>query len=187
MKLPEARSVLGLASDMNFRERAEILSAMDSWKRLIVQARRDGKNEDEVRLNQARAVLHNSLRQWCECGRRKKQTVDRCGLCRSRNGAHRDGVEATAAIENGGVETSSDIPIPPAGHRTATYIKMCLLKKTGQSVVVEGAASGSVRYFAARLGFEVVSRKIDSTHRRVWRTDGKTVKEVNEIICSTSS
>jgi hypothetical protein len=185
MKLQEALRVIGMPPEFRMNDRGEYETVMARWTQEIRLARDavgDGVNDDGTRareLSQAKEVVKARAKKFCGCGRRKSVTAECCPECRlQKYGASLGPAEVRFRPEvSGPAEDTILIPVKTGAVQTLLQ----KLEKTGDSVEVK-AARPTIQQIAHRLGMACVTREVSRGVFRVWRTDGKSIVEVNALI-----
>lgn len=97
MTARQAKVVLGLPPTIQLRRQVGLIALHDAWKPRIVEARRAGNTELEIRLNQAKARLAPYCRLFghCDgCGKPISKGARACQQCTNERRFHRKRIKA---------------------------------------------------------------------------------------------
>jgi hypothetical protein len=164
----EALRIVGLPDGFSMTSPGSIRVALERWKQETVRARSAGNDVEASALSQAHEVLKRLARKYCECGEQKHPSTPRCPTCRIKKMASR----ATLVIEDG-VRDDIEVPLVSKVNSFADRLRKL---KTAECITIKA------KHTPKTNGIIVMSRNIGKGWRRVWRTDGKTLEEVNQII-----
>lgn len=142
-------------------------------KENMVKARYAGDDDTSKHLSQIKAHLNNIGRSFCGCGHRKSRGAAQCPKCKL-------GEPHVVRILPNYVEYN--VPITIRKQPSVMRDALMKLDKVGASIVTPSMSINHAKEMAKSLGIGVLVRTVDSKHIRVWRTDGKSLEEVNEII-----
>jgi len=173
---------------------------MAAWRTRAATARRMGDEEKERELSQVKQAVKRRRQRLgfrCpDCGGYKSRFAQRCQRCNVRVQFYPNQMNATTPIAEHEIE-SVLLSIPPRAHcggvLTNTMRKLALEGVVGDSFVTSKQTT-TVKLVAKLLGMQVLTRlitpgkkvpgkkaKVGQQHR-VWRSDGKTESELNDII-----
>lgn len=194
-----ALEYLGLNPFLDPREDANFVLIMKRWKDLTVEARRTENMAEAAKLSEVKniikAVHQREKNSICpDCGNRKSSKCARCNTCDKRHRFYPKTLKESQNMSDisnlNKVEKALSL-IPDVPRKTsALMMALTELSKgqIGDSFVTHKPAN-SVLQQARYAGGIVTCRLINQgeTERkkrryRVWRTDGKSMEEVNEII-----
>lgn len=170
--------MLGLPTGVDVGKKEWNEAGMRAVRERMVRSQ--GDEEELKKLSQVKEYLKRLRRRICVCGKRKSVNGERCPECAMAEGRVR-GVgnsEEVPVIERGVMIGGRQMP-------TALSLAMGGLKEVGESFEIQRSLS-AIRNEARRSGVGVITRRMSRAGEvpryRVWRSDGKTREEVNQII-----
>lgn len=174
--------------------------ALRIWRVKTADARRNGNDDLAADLSQAKEALKrrkSRLGTKCpDCGQGKSKFAARCNVCARRVLFYPNQMNASTPLTEHEIE-ATPLPVPPrtlrSGILTQTMRELATTGTVGDSFVTS-KQSTTIKSVARLLGMEVITRIVTHGKKvagkkykvgqqyRVWRSDGKSEKELNEII-----
>lgn len=197
----KAKQRLGLPPDFEVADQACMDAALKLWKDKTIVARRANEDNLAAELSEAKMVLckryERRKSRFCpDCGQAKSFHSQRCSLCaRSARFPADEKVNPVSVkvipMKEHEIEESLVI-IGPRCHQTGVLTsiirKLATTGNVGDSFVTD-KQSTSIKNVARMAGMEVIVRIANPEEKdlkkrryRVWRSDGKTLEEVNALI-----
>lgn len=195
MTFRRAKLLCGLPDDFFLRNELDYTQAINFWRAKTVEARKNGNDNHAAVLSQCKQIFkeRHAARQSkiCpDCGGAKSANGVRCQSCSFRWRFYKNQLNENNSMKEYEVVLGTTL-IPP--RTTYTGILTCTLRKLTEGQVgdsfVTKKHSCVVKAAARNLGLEVICRCINPEERDkakrmygVWRSDGMTMEQVNEII-----
>jgi hypothetical protein len=204
MTVTEALDLLHLPSDFEIVDKSDLDEALLHWRVSTVRARDEKDDETSKVLSEAKEVLKSYYNgRYCPgldhpCGRVKRKEAPYCPLCRRAKAAAAVGrLSSTTKTTNGATMTppgaakslqkdwnqqpSEIVEIPPTKRHSPIRALLSTLAKPGDSIWMPCRTAHTIKQRAKALELIVMYMK-EGIGYRVWRTDGKSIEEINEII-----
>lgn len=191
-----AKELVGLPSDFELRSEETYAHALACWKERTIAARREGRDADAAELSRAKECFkarhHRRVSRICKCGEAKNPHAEFCQVCSRTNRYYRNQVmeHTETHVELNAMEPTL-VPVPERSTRAGKMRLMCQqLATTGQvgDSFVTDKPPASVSTVARTLGMKIIFRLVNPQEKdakrlyRVWRSDGKSMEELNDII-----
>lgn len=197
MRFAHAKELCGLPSDFEIRSQETYEVALAYWKEKTVAARREGNDALAAELSCAKELFRKRhatrVNRLCACGRGKSAHAVRCRICSTTARYYGNKVmESTETnVELNAIETAL-VPVPERSTRAGKMRLMCRQLATkgqvGDSFVTDKPPP-TVNTVARNLGMKIIYRLANPQEKdrkkrlyRVWRSDGKSMEELNDII-----
>lgn len=197
LTFPKAKKLCGLDEAFEIRSEEDYNFALRVWRDQTIEARRRNDDNHAAELSQCKQLFkrryNNRVMRKCPtCGEAKSAHADHCQPCSITYRFYHNQLHTHSIVmKEHEIEEALAI-IPPRHHATGVLAAICRkLATTGQvgDSFITDKQPTTVKSMARLVGMEVTVRIANLDERdlkkrrwRVWRTDGKEMEEVNEII-----
>lgn len=194
---PKARRTCGLDETFEIRSEEDYHFAIRVWRDLTVQARRANDDNRAAELSAAKEVFKKRYNRLFSihcprCGEVKSHGAVHCQLCSHTVRYHNNEIWVRSVNMKEHEIEEAPVLIPPrmwsTGVLTGICRKMATTGQVGDSFITNKQPT-SVKNVCRMMGMEVTIRIANIEEKdpkkrrwRVWRTDGKDMEEVNELI-----
>ena len=197
LRFPTAKRLCGLDEQFEIKTKSDFEYALRFWRERTVAARRANDDTTAATLSQCKEIfkrLYNRIASYrCpDCDQGKSLYAVRCNMCARIYRYYRHSIPSQSSLMKIHEIEEGLVIVPPITHRTGELSAICRkLATTGQigDSFTTPKSSTSTNAVCRALGMTVIIRMVNHEEKdkkkriyRVWRSDGLSMDEVNEIL-----